>query len=42
VIGHLSASRHAYVSDPLIQVVNPHSVRVTVTMEPETSTTQPK
>jgi YbbR domain-containing protein len=42
VIGHLSASRHAYVSDPLIQVVNPRSVRVTVTMEPETSTTQPK
>lgn len=42
VIGHVSASRHAYVSDPLIQVVNPRSVRVTVTMEPETSTAQPK
>jgi len=44
VITHLSAARHAYVSDPLIQVVNPRSVRVTVTMEPETSPskTQPK
>ena len=44
VVNHLSAARHAYVSDPLIQVVNPRSVRVTVTMEPETSPskTQPK
>ena len=42
VVGRISAARHAYVSDPLIQVVNPRSVRVTVTMEPETSTTQPK
>jgi len=44
VVGRVSVSRHAYVSDPLIQVVNPRSVRVTVTMEPETSpsTTQPK
>ncbi len=44
VIGHVSVARQAYVSDPLIQVVNPRSVRVTVTMEPENSPsqTQPK
>ena len=44
VVGSLSVSRHAYVSDPLIQVTNPRAVRVTVTMEPAApqSTTQPK
>lgn len=35
VLDRVSATRHAYVADPLIQVVNPRSVRVTVTMEPE-------
>jgi YbbR domain-containing protein len=42
VVGRISAARHAYVSDPLIQVVNPRSVRVTVTMEPVASAAQPK
>ncbi|HEX6803023.1 MAG TPA: CdaR family protein [Terriglobales bacterium] len=35
VVGQVSESRHAYVSDPLIQVTNPRLVRVTVTMEKE-------
>lgn len=38
VVGSISVARHAYVSDPLIQVANPRSVRVTVTMEPESRT----
>jgi YbbR domain-containing protein len=44
VVGSLSVARHAYVSDPLIQVSSPRSVHVTVTMEPENSPskTQPK
>ncbi len=42
VVGRISVARHAYISDPLIQVVNPRSVRVTITMEPDTSATQPK
>jgi YbbR domain-containing protein len=37
VADHVSDLRHAYVSDPLIQVTNPRSVRVTVTMEKETA-----
>jgi YbbR domain-containing protein len=37
VVASISVGRHAYVSDPLIQVANPRSVRVTVTMEPENS-----
>jgi YbbR domain-containing protein len=41
-VGRISASRHAYVSDPLIQVVNPRSVRVTVTMESEASLSNPQ
>jgi diadenylate cyclase len=32
-IGQVTVRRHAYVSDPLIQVVNPDPVRVTVTMK---------
>lgn len=35
VVGRISVARHAYVSDPLIQVTNPRSVEVTVTMEKE-------
>ena len=44
VVGSLSVARHAYVSDPLIQVSSPRSVRITVTMEPENqpSKTQPQ
>ena len=44
VVDRISASRHAYVSDPLIQVTSPRSVLVTVTMEKETApkTIQPK
>jgi len=44
VVGSLSVARHAYVSDPLIQVSSPRSVRITVTMEPENSPskTQPQ
>ena len=44
VFGSLSVARHAYVSDPLIQVSSPRSVRITVTMEPENSPskTQPQ
>jgi YbbR domain-containing protein len=38
VIDRITASRHAYVSDPLIQVTNPRAVLVTVTMEKETTT----
>jgi YbbR domain-containing protein len=37
VVTSISVARHAYVSDPLIQVSSPSSVRITVTMEPETS-----
>jgi YbbR domain-containing protein len=33
LIDRTTFSRHAYVSDPLIQVVDPHPVRVTVIME---------
>lgn len=40
VVGSISVARHAYVSDPLIQVSDPRSVRVTVTMEPENSPSQ--
>ena len=42
VVSRVSVARHPYVSDPLIQVVNPRSVRVTVTMEPDASTIRPK
>ena len=35
VLDSISAARHPYVSDPLIQVTNPHEVRVRVTMEKE-------
>ena len=44
VVSSLSVARHAYVSDPLIQVSSPRSVRITVTMEPENlpSKTQPQ
>jgi YbbR domain-containing protein len=44
VVSSLSVARHAYVSDPLIQVSSPRSVRITVTMEPENSPskTQPQ
>jgi YbbR domain-containing protein len=37
VLDRISAARHAYVSDPLIQVTSPRAVRVTVTMEKETA-----
>jgi len=33
LIDRTTFSRHAYVSDPLIQVVDPHPVRITVIME---------
>jgi len=33
LIDRTTYSRHAYVSDPLIQVVDPHPVRITVIME---------
>jgi len=44
VVSSISVARHAYVSDPLIQVSSPRSVRITVTMEPEDSSskTQPE
>ncbi len=44
VVSSISVARHAYVSDPLIQVSSPRSVRITVTMEPEDSPskTQPQ
>jgi YbbR domain-containing protein len=44
VVSSISVARHAYVSDPLIQVSSPRSVRITVTMEPENSPskTQPQ
>jgi YbbR domain-containing protein len=44
VVSTISVARHAYVSDPLIQVSSPGSVRITVTMEPENqpSKTQPQ
>lgn len=32
LINRTTASRHAYVSDPLVQVANPDPVRVTITM----------
>jgi len=35
LIGGTSVSRHAYVSDPLIQVADAHPVRITITMEKE-------
>jgi YbbR domain-containing protein len=41
VVDRATASRRAYVPDPLIQVTSPRAVRVTVTMEPE-APTQPK
>jgi len=33
LIDRTTFSRHAYVSDPLIQVVDPHPVRITIIME---------
>jgi len=33
LIDRTTFSRHAYVSDPLIQVIDPHPVRITVIME---------
>jgi len=44
VVSSISVARHAYVSDPLIQVSSPGSVRITVSMEPENppSQTQPQ
>jgi YbbR domain-containing protein len=44
VVSGISVARHAYVSDPLIQVSSPGSVRITITMEPENppSQTQPQ
>lgn len=33
VLDHLTVTRPAYVSDPLIQVVNPRPVRITITMQ---------
>jgi YbbR domain-containing protein len=33
LIGSTSYSRHAYVSDPLIQVADPHPVRITIIMK---------
>ena len=44
VVSSISVARHAYVSDPLIQVSSPGSVRITITMEPENppSQTQPQ
>jgi|SRR5580704_2048893 YbbR domain-containing protein len=38
-IDRMSFSRHAYVSDPLIQVANPDPVRVTVIMEKDPTAT---
>ena len=35
VLDQITVTRTAYVSDPLIQVTNPHPVRVTITMEKE-------
>jgi hypothetical protein len=44
VVSSISVARHAYVSDPLIQVSSPGSVRITVTMQREnpSSKTQPQ
>lgn len=35
VLDQITVTRTAYVSDPLIQVSNPHPVRITITMEKE-------
>jgi len=35
VLDQITVTRTAYVSDPLIQVTNPHPVRITITMEKE-------
>jgi len=42
LLDRISAARHPYVSDPLIQVINPRAVRVTVTMEKEAPASEPK
>jgi len=39
--GSTSYSRHAYVSDPLIQVADPHPVRITIIMERAPLTSAP-
>ena len=41
LISGTSYSRHAYVSDPLIQVVDPHPVRITIIMERAPLTSAP-
>ncbi len=33
LIGRTTYSRHAYVSDPLVQVIDPHPVKITIIME---------
>ena len=39
--GSTSYSRHAYVSDPLVQVADPHPVRITIIMERAPLTSAP-
>jgi YbbR domain-containing protein len=41
LISRTTYSRHAYVSDPLIQVADPHPVRITVIMERAPLTSAP-
>jgi YbbR domain-containing protein len=41
LISRTSYSRHAYVSDPLIQVADPHPVRITIIMERAPITSAP-
>ena len=41
LISRTTYSRHAYVSDPLVQVANPHPVRITVIMERAPLTSAP-
>jgi YbbR domain-containing protein len=41
LISRTTYSRHAYVSDPLIQVADPHPVRITIIMERAPVTSAP-
>jgi hypothetical protein len=41
LISRTTYSRHAYVSDPLIQVADPHPVRITIIMERAPLTSAP-
>jgi YbbR domain-containing protein len=42
VLDTMTVMRPAYVSDPLIQVTDPHPVRVTITVQKDEATTKTK